>query len=278
MYADDTTILCSASDALTLQTELDVNLNRLAYWFKENKLTLNIKKTKLMVFGSKYNLQNFQAVSLKYGNDVVERVDSFKYLGVVFDPNLSWSHHINYVSSTVSKRIGIIRSVKYYLPPCTLNMLANALVMPHFDYCSIVWSNCNSEYSNTLQVLQNRLARILLNADIKTSVNDLMGTLNWVKLNCRWNDQLLLLVFKCLTGSAPSYLSSQFSFTNSMHSHNTRGQTFNSLVVPTWKLGYGKRTFQYRATKLWNDLPQNVRFNFTTLSTSTFKTAISSNQ
>ena len=94
MYADDTTSLCSASDALTLQSELDTHLNRIVEWFKENKLTLNITKTKLMLFGSNHNLQNFQDVSLKFGEDEIERVDSFKYLGVVFDPNLSWNHKL----------------------------------------------------------------------------------------------------------------------------------------------------------------------------------------
>ncbi|GAG77400.1 unnamed protein product, partial [marine sediment metagenome] len=42
-------------------------------------------------------------------------VDKFKYLGIVFDPNLSWCEHVNYLSSNISKRIGVICRVKNYI-------------------------------------------------------------------------------------------------------------------------------------------------------------------
>ena len=51
MYADDTTLLTS-SDPLTLDTDLKRSLDMVANWFNSNQLTLNIKKTKLMMFGT----------------------------------------------------------------------------------------------------------------------------------------------------------------------------------------------------------------------------------
>ena len=128
--------------------------------------------------GDNHVLNNFSDIKLNYGNAAIERVDKFKYLGVILDPLLSWCEHIDYVSSTISKCIGVIRRVKFYLPSNTLNMLSNALVFPHFGYCSPVWSNCKAEFSNSLQILQNKLARVLLSADIRTSVDDLMMALN----------------------------------------------------------------------------------------------------
>jgi hypothetical protein len=210
-----------------------------------------------------------------YNNDIVDRVDSFKYLGVTFDPQLSWSNHINQISSIVSKRIGVIRRVKYCLPNFTLKLLANALVMPHLDYCSPVWSNCNMEHSNTLQILHNRLARIILSADIRTPISDLMNSLNWAKLDERWMNQHLIMVFKCLKGSAPQYLSSQFVFTSNIHSKGTRSQSFNNLHVPPWKIAAGKKTFHYRASKLWNGLPVTIRSNYDSMSLNVFKNNIS---
>ncbi len=271
MYADDTTLLCSSDDPVSLQSELDDNLCRIADWFNTNKLTLNIKKTKFMIFGSNHTVQNFDQIHLRYNNVDVEKVDSFKYLGVTFDSKMSWTCHVDHICKTVSKRIGVIRKVKYYLPPCTLKLLANSLVMPHFDYCSSVWSNCNADLLNSLQVHHNRLARVLTGADIRTHIDDLMNSLNWIRLNERWNSQLLILLFKCLKETAPMYLSSQFNFTQSIHSHGTRSQTFNALVIPSWKAVSGKRTFHYRAVKLWNDLPNDIRGNFDSMSLQSFK-------
>ena len=103
---------------------------------------------------------------------------------------------------------------KFYLLPTTLNLLANALVFPHFDYCSPVWTNCICELSNSLQILQNKLACVLLSADIRRPISDMMNILCWDKLHERWNKHLLVIVFKCLHHKAPSYLSSQFIFTS----------------------------------------------------------------
>ena len=85
MYADDTTLLLSSSDPNILQKDLDLNLNKIASWFQTNNLTLNIKKTKLMLFGTKQSLCKFKDTSLIYEGVMIERVEKFKYLGVLFD-------------------------------------------------------------------------------------------------------------------------------------------------------------------------------------------------
>ncbi len=70
---------------------------------------------------------------------------------------------------------------------------------------------------------------------LSTPVHDLVESLNWTKLNERWKVQLLIVVFKCLQGWAPSYLRSHFRYTESLHNKGTWSQTSKSLVVPHWK-------------------------------------------
>ena len=105
---------------------------------------------------------------------------------------MTWSEHVDLIASNISKRCGVIRRVKYYLPNHILKKLAESLIMPHFDYCSHVWSNCSITLSNRLQVLLNSLARIILSADIRTHIDSMMTTLKWLKLDCRWNNSILL--------------------------------------------------------------------------------------
>ena len=80
--------------------------------------------------------------------------------------------------------------MKYFLPSITLRLLANALVFPHFDYCSpgIFAQTVFSDYSNSLQILQNKFARILLSADIRTTICDMINELSWDKLDVRWTN------------------------------------------------------------------------------------------
>ena len=66
-----------------------------------------------------------------------------------------------------------------------------------------------------------------------------MMTLNWDKLDKRWQKQVLLIVFKCLKHDAPSYLSSKFVYTSSVYSQNTCSQSSNTLVMPCFNIKPG---------------------------------------
>ena len=212
-----------------------------------------------MICGTKRTLEKFHDVKLTFNGSVIERVDEFKYLGVKLDSSLSWSAHIDYLCKNVSKRTGIIKRVKNFLPHQTTVMLSNALVIPHFDYGSSVWSNFSTEFHNKLQVLHNNLARIILKADARTPINDMMNSLQWDKLDQRWHKQLLVIVYKCLLNLSPSYLSNQFEFVHDNHSYLTRNHTSNTLVVPKFKTNSGLRTFHVRAAYAWNNLPVSIR-------------------
>ena len=84
------------------------------------------------------------------------------------------------------KHIGVIRRVQCYFPSNTANLLVKAMVFPHFDYCSLGWSNFTTgHHHHHLQILQNKLARVLLHADIRTPIDKMMEELSWLKLDDR---------------------------------------------------------------------------------------------
>ena len=58
MYADDTSLMYKAKNASDLQIQLESCLCKVADWFKANKLTLNVDKTKFMIFGTNRTLDN----------------------------------------------------------------------------------------------------------------------------------------------------------------------------------------------------------------------------
>ena len=89
----------------------------------------------------------------------IERVRSYKCLGLKLDESLTWEHH---VSTIISKVIGVLKPL---LPQSTLVMIYNSLVQPYFDYCSIVWDSLGKGLRQKLQRLQNRAARIITESD-----------------------------------------------------------------------------------------------------------------
>ncbi len=271
MYADDTSLMCKAKNVDDLKVQLESNLKAVAQWFQANKLTLNTDKTKFMVFGTSHILDQFSDITVTFNDKVIEKVDVFKYLGIKFDSNMSWSSQIDYLSGNVSKRIGVVKRVKYFLPQKTLVMLSNALVIPYFDYASSVWSNCSATNKSHLQVLHNRLARTILSADIRTPIDIMLDSLNWIRLSERWNNHMLILTFKCIKKMCPDYLCNQFNFVHNTHNHRTRSQTTNTLIVPKSSSNSGDRTFIVRAARLWNNLPQVFRADVENMSMYQFK-------
>ena len=80
----------------------------------------------------------------------IQLVSSFKYLGVIISSNLSWSLHIQSVSSKVRKHTGMIyRNFYIHSSPQILLKLYNALILPHFNYCSSVWSPPDSSVNSS---------------------------------------------------------------------------------------------------------------------------------
>lgn len=86
LYADDTVLYHAVDDPVTLFSTLQVKLNDLVLWCTMNKVTLNTKKTKAMIFFPTKkcpSLSNFYV----HNNDL-STVDSYEYLGYQLDPLL----------------------------------------------------------------------------------------------------------------------------------------------------------------------------------------------
>ena len=72
----------------------------------------------------------------------VSQVTTAKSLGVTIDDRLDWSGYIEKVTKKVASGIGAIKRIRHLVPQATLQLIYQALIQPHFDYCNIVWENC----------------------------------------------------------------------------------------------------------------------------------------
>ncbi len=101
-----------------------------------------------------------------------------------------------------------------------------------------------------LQKLQNRGAHIILKANGKTHINDMMSDLKWLAIEQRHKLYTSVMVYKVMNKLAPNYLCKYFT---ERSDRNIRcGNTRGLLEIPEKQLACGQRTFQYRGN-LWND-------------------------
>ena len=108
MYADDTTIYFNLEEFEYLNRERDINteLKKVNTWLKLNKLSLNAQKTKLMFFHRKQ--KQVDEINVQINGTQIERVESFNFLGIMLDENLTWKSHIEMVAKKISKVTGIL--------------------------------------------------------------------------------------------------------------------------------------------------------------------------
>ena len=140
LFADDTNIFFAGKDVVVLFKTLNNELLKLSDWFRANKLSLNINKTHYIIFnnGNNNKLLNL-GLSITIDGFTIERVTSSKFLGVTIDERLSWKPHISLVVNKLTKNVGVMRRIRYKLSSNTMLMLYDTLILPHIDYCAIVW-------------------------------------------------------------------------------------------------------------------------------------------
>ena len=98
------------------------------------KLILNYSKTKTMLFGSRQNLAKSPNFCIQLKGKILEKVPKFSYLGVFLEEPFSWKDHVEYVSSKVSSRLGILSCIRACLTLEASKQVYTSLVQPLFDY------------------------------------------------------------------------------------------------------------------------------------------------
>ena len=139
LYADDILLLHPISDSNDI-ISLNSELSSIHSWLSSKFLQINVSKSKFMIFSHRPQFSFNHLPQVKISDSILERVSTFKYLGIIFKPNLSWSDHILYARLRAKRTLGLIyRHFYKHCSSSTLLLLYQTLVRPILAYCSILW-------------------------------------------------------------------------------------------------------------------------------------------
>jgi hypothetical protein len=182
LFADDTTCLAKGKKLNELVLYVNHELQKIALWFKANKMAVNTAKTKFIIFRTHgKNINNAECTLLFNNNEprqpenpnLISQIDrihnegpetSFKLLGVLFDEYLSFNAHISHVCSKISKSLFCINKIKNFVNKNALKLLYYAMVHLHLSYCINIYSCANTTNLQKLRVKQKEAIRIICNA------------------------------------------------------------------------------------------------------------------
>ena len=167
LFADDTSLTVAGKDLDLLLQRINSELPAIYKWLCSNRLTLNLSKTKYLVFQPRQKVNSNLHPPLKIADQYLEQSYNIKYLGLVIDCFLSWHDHIDHISSKISKSVNIIAKLKRHVTTQSLISIYYALVYPYLNYGCILWGNNYEAPVSQLVKLQNKVVRDINNVPLR---------------------------------------------------------------------------------------------------------------
>uniref|UniRef100_A0A3P8PY01 Reverse transcriptase domain-containing protein n=1 Tax=Astatotilapia calliptera TaxID=8154 RepID=A0A3P8PY01_ASTCA len=255
-YADDTQLYISVSPDDTRPMDALFNcILDIRSWMAENFLQLNQDKTEVLIVGPEAQreklLSKLEAFSLCPSLQV-------KNLGVIFDSELGFIPHVKHVTKIGFYHLKNIARVRPILSRANTEMLMHAFITSRIDYCNALLSGLPKKNISTLQLLQNSAARVLTKTRGRAHITPVLESLHWLPVCFRIDFKVLLLVFKCLNGLGPSYLSDLLL--PYKPSRTLRSSGTGLFIVPKVRTHtHGEAAFQWYGPRLWNSLLEELR-------------------
>jgi len=268
MYADDTS-LQSTLNTFNSNVNADINskinleLNKISEWLKANKLSLNVSKSKCMVFHKKN--KKFRVPQIEIDSMKIEKVETFNFLGLTIDKQLDWKAHTDKIYSKISRAIGILNRLKHFLPLHVKHTMYNSLIFSHINYCILAWG----EKSSRIEKQQKKAIRILTCSKYNAHTEPLFKNLNILRTNDIFNLAKLKFYHKFVNKQLPLYLQNlPLQPNTTIHNHNTRSS--NSIHRNRMLHTYANQSLRHNIPIIVNELPDIIKDKFSTHSLSGF--------
>ena len=249
-YADDSTLSSSDKDVHCIEFSLDQGCNQLSNWMSENSFKLNAEKTQFMVVGTSAKLLRIPSVNVSMDRLYLQEAQdkTQKLLGVVIQNDLKWTSQINSLCSRLKIRLAGLEKLRWLTSQNTRKVLVDGMFHSVLTYCLPLFGGCAQSELDSLQVLQNRAARFVLNCPPRFHREDMFDKLGWLTVRQLIAYLSLVLVQRVKESNEPEFLAACFRRVN----HN------GHILVHNTPLELYRSSFVYRTSILWNKLPRSL--------------------
>ena len=264
LFADDLINYASDKDPLRLQERLQNSVNGICKWYFDNRLRVNPKKSKLITFGSKHQLLDprLKNFSVSYKGNKIPRVSEVLYLGLTITETLDWDKHITLQCGILNKKIFYLNQLrKYGCPQSLLIKIYKTYIQSKIDYALTLWGCAPQSCLRKIQRLQNRAARYISgNFDYFNSRGlDILRELKLPNVHERRDYFITKLLFQCIHGLAPNYISDRVIMKEDVRNYQLRDSNDVDVYLPRANKQFYKHSLMFLGGTLWNALPSPVK-------------------
>ena len=249
LFADDTTIFHSDTDARRLEQTLNTELVHVSKWLTANKLSLNVGKSNFLLFRQN-NKQPPPSINITINGLPVDEKEHAKYLGILVDNKLSFKAHIDHVKSRLVRGCAILGMVRHYVPKQILINTYNAHIQPHIDYCLPVWGYTYKSHLTPVLRQQRKAVRTINFLKKRDDPDPFFKSDNLLPLGESLKLSSGKLLWKAKNHLLPSPVESIFTKRNE-----------HSFHVPHRRIDLTQHCISYSGVQVWNKIPQKIKLS-----------------
>ena len=202
--------------------------------------------------------QDVPQVTLRIGTEPIKQVDGARFLGIWVDHELKWTEHINKVKNKVGQLLGVIGRVSSILDQKSLQTLYNGIVLPHLQYCLIVWGDFvggrNKTLGGSLLKCQKKFAGMISQTKGRYHSDPLFAKHGMLKIDDLYRQQLRMHAWQFWNGCLPQGPAGMFQKTTEHHRYATRSAG-SGIAIETRDQG----SIRYRLPKEWSLIPDELK-------------------
>lgn len=262
-YVDDLQIYlhCEPSNLQNGILKVNEDIKSIVHWAGCNGLTLNSAKTQVIIFGTaRYintiELDRLPAISID--GSAIQLSTYVKYLGVTVSNTLSWNLHVDNVVKNIRTKLYQLKLSKSLLPKDLKIRLIVSLIFPHLDYCCAAFTDITDQLNVQLYRALNACIRFAFNVRWDEHLTPFYGELRWLKIDARRKYFVGCLLFNIICTQQPSLIYGGITLKSAVTSRTTSASG-DLLSLPLCRTEIFRRSFKVSASKLWNDLPLDIR-------------------
>ena len=253
LYADDTTLFSTIQLQSASDTDINQELIRVHDWLAVNRLSLNVKKTKYIIFHAINKSTDGLFSELRIDGINIERVTTFNFLGIHFNEHMLWKTHIDTIASKLAKLSGVLNKLKHYLPEYVLRTLYCSMVQSRLTYGILAWGF----YYYRFEKIQNRIIRIISRSKYNAPTKPIFKVFDLLTINDLFNLNCLRFLYNYKNKNLPTYFC-ELSYTprSDIHDHDTR---YPDLIdIESTRTVMAEKCIRIHLGKIINETPNVI--------------------
>ena len=254
-FADDTTVSLSSDNVQLLFRKMNTELEKLNTWFKANRLCLNVKKTKFILFRPVSRKIPHHNENIYFNGQVVDQISNntlektFKFLGIHMNENLLWKFHIQKICRKIASANYIINKSKNFLPKSALKTLYSSLIHSHINYGLLIWGSSKS--INQLFKAQKKSIRIINTKPYNFHTEPLFKSSNILKIEDQYSCNVSMFMHQHKYNQLPRSFDTLDYFKQKIQ-RDTRQSKLANCTRP--RTTYTSQLPLHQFPRIWNKL------------------------